>query len=211
MPHFLVHAHCTVSLRSMVAHAVSCLLVQRVPPNGFPAESRCLLVACSLLVCFNHPFFISPAPIAPAERGCGLGALARVGGGCYRQPLPSHYASGGGTFPPVNMFCGSVFCLLVACFSCLPQFVLGLRPFLLVLGYRSGGAFASFGRVCATAYSGAGFLPLNPLFASVSPFRWSGLPVAIRGERSAFKSRLFFLRSMVAHAVSCLLVACVRG
>ena len=195
----------------MVAHAVSCLCVQRVPPKGFPAESRCLLVACSLLTCFNFPFFKSPAPIAPAERGCGLSALARVGGGCYRQPLPSHFASGGGTFPPVNMFCGCVFCLLVACFYCLPQFVLPLRPFLLVLGYRSGGAFASFGRVCATAYSGACFLPLNPLFVTVSPFRWSGLPVAIRGERSAFKSRLFFSRSMVAHAVSFLLVACVRG
>lgn len=176
----------------MVAHAMSCLRVRWVPPYGFPTESRCLLVACSLLVCFNHPFFKSPPPIAPVKRGWGLGALARVGGSCYRQLLPSHFAIGGGTSPPVNMFCGSIFCLLVACFYCLPQFVLSLRPFLLVLGYRSGGAFASFSRVCATAKGGACFRLLNPFVASVSPFRWSGLPVATQGERSAFTSRLFF-------------------
>ena len=206
-----VNSPAPVFLRSMGTQPVSCLRVQRVPPNGFPAETHCYLLAISLLHYFYFPFFISPAPFAPAPRGCGLSALARVGGGNYRLPLPSHYASGGGTFPPVKMFCGCVFCLLVNHVSCLLQFVLQLRPFLLVLGYRSGGAFASFSRVCATACSGACFLPLNPLFASVSPSLWSGLPVAIRVERSAFKSRHLFLHSMGAHPVFCLLAACVRG
>ena len=44
MPHFLVHAHCTVSLRSMVAHAVSCLLVAGEIDKKY-ASSLLMLIA----------------------------------------------------------------------------------------------------------------------------------------------------------------------